>query len=628
MRTTSRKKPVPQGEQLGRLERFLLDHAEPVAIDTETTGLDWHKDKVFGISFSWRHEGRYDSLYIDLREGQNLKFARRVVPNLKRPVNHHTKFDAHMLREAKMPLPFGRFDCTMLREALIEENKYEFSLQALSLKYLGRGKEDIWEELAKLFGGKADRATQILNLHRAPSELVGKYANSDTLNALQIWYAQEEIFKEENLHGVHAVEMELLSVITDMERGGVRVDLDAAEQATKTLTKEIDFAQKELNRIAGKPINANSPAQVKELMGCHKGDGGFWRTKDGIILEETDGGGASLTTPKLYQSSLPEARHIVTIRGFLKARDTFVQKYILGMNHKGYIHATINQSRTEDGAGVYTGRLSITDPALQQIHKRNKKMAAIIRAIFVPDADCEWDCWDWSQVDFRCFAHYLNDPRINERYAKDPKTDFHKAISELTGLPRDRDEKTGGANAKQVNLAQVFGEGPGKLAKECNLPYTIDEQGWLRPGPEAEALFAKYHAAVPGVNMLRKSVSSVARSRGYIMTPLRRRIHFPGGKDVYKAAGLLYQGTAADMLKVKMCEVHRYIREEGPDYARYMLTVHDESDLSITPCSKGDKMRQDIGRILEAFGPGDKITLRIPILADHGRGVNWWEASK
>jgi DNA polymerase I-like protein with 3'-5' exonuclease and polymerase domains len=320
--------------------------------------------------------------------------------------------------------------------------------------------------------------------------------------------------------------------------------------------------------------------------------------------------------------------HIVTVRGFLKARDTFMQKYILEMNHNGYIHATINQNRTEDGAGVYTGRLSITDPALQQIHKRNKKMAAIVRACFLPDGDWEWHCYDWSQVDFRAFAHYLDDPRINNSYKDNPRTDFHGLVSSLTGLPRDRDEKSGGANAKQVNLAQVFGEGPGKLAKECNLPYTVDEQGWLRPGPEAEAMFAKYHEAIPGVQRLRKSVSSVARSRGYIMTPLRRRLRFPGGKDVYKSAGLLYQGTAADMLKVKMVELHRYQRQEASDVMRFMLTVHDEFDISIQKGARGEKAAADTQHILQAFGEHDKIPLRVPILADHGSGVNWWEASK
>jgi DNA polymerase I-like protein with 3'-5' exonuclease and polymerase domains len=250
-----------------------------------------------------------------------------------------------------------------------------------------------------------------------------------------------------------------------------------------------------------------------------------------------------------------------------------------------------------------------------------------VRACFLPDLDTDWHCYDWSQVDFRAFAHFLNDPRINERYAKDPKTDFHGTISDLTGLPRDRDEKTGGANAKQINLAQVFGEGAGKLAKECNLPYTIDDKGWLRPGPEAEELFAKYHQAVPGVKKLSKDVSSVARSRGYILTPLRRRTRFPGGRDVYKAAGLLYQGTAADMMKVKMCELHRYQRA-NTEVVRFFLTVHDEFDNSIAPGAKGEKAAGEIKEILQAFGPKDRIPLRIPILADHGRGINWWEASK
>jgi DNA polymerase I-like protein with 3'-5' exonuclease and polymerase domains len=600
-----------------------------VALDVETTGLDWvHGDRVFGAAFAWMEGGQPQTAYIDIREGQNLRFLRDTVPELASVVNHNIKFDAHMLREIGAPLGFGNYDCTMIREALLEENKYDYSLNSLAVKYLKRMKADIWEELAAIFGGKADKETQILNLHKAPTAVVAKYAERDALDALEIWHHQQALMINDELLEVHAVEKELLSVVTDMERGGVRVDLDAAEHAVKQMTIEIDRAQRELDRLCGFPVNANSSPQAKKIMGVHwDADEKFWKTKDGIILEPTESGtSGSLSTPKLYQSSLPEAQHLVTIRGFLKARDVFLKKYILEMSHKEYIHANFNQTRTEDGAGVYTGRFSITEPALQQVHKRNKKMALIVRGCFIPDAGCDWHCYDWSQVDFRAFAHYLNDPRINERYRADPRTDFHRTVSELTGLPRDRDEKTGGANAKQINLGQVFGMGAGKLAKECSLPYTVDERGFLHAGPEAEAMFAKYHENIPGVDRLRKDVSAVARNRGFIRTPLRRRIRFPGGKDAYKAAGLLYQGTAADMLKVKMVELHRYQRSLTPGSMRFALVVHDESDVMIPPGN--DQIVKDVHEILQAFGPGDRIPLRIPITADHGVGSNWWEASK
>lgn len=622
-----------------------------VAGDTETTGLIWWQDRAFGISLSWREDnGELKSWYGDLRETGVLKWLRDHLPRVKKWVNHNLKFDYHMLREIGVRVPQENISCTLIRECILDEDQYEYNLDAVAWRRLERRKEDIWPELAGLYGGEATKAAQIKNLPRAPYELVARYANVDSALALELWEAQQLEIHAEDLELIDALEQELLGVVIDMEYGGVRVDLDRAEASVTVLDTEIKSSQHQLDDIARGSVNVNSAPQVKRLLGVHKAEDGTWRTKDGVLLEPTESGNSgSLRTEKLYQSSLPEAALIADIRALIKARDVFLKKYILGMSHKGYIHANINQTRTEEGDGTYTGRFSITEPALQQIHKRNKRMAAVVRSCFIPDPDCEWGCADWSQKDFRIFAHYVNDPTINKIYAGDPAADFHRVTSNITGLPRDRDQKTGGANAKQMNLGLVFGMSAGRMAKEMFLPYTMQGKcrhcGWASTqklcahcgntvelfyaaGPEAQALFGKYHRNIPGANRLKQSVSSVAKSRGYIKTLLGRRLRFPNPNHAYKAAGILFQGQAAESMKAKMCELAEYIRAYK-EHIRFKLVVHDEFDFSLR-LGRPSHLDADVKHILETFNGTGRYPLkyRIPILSDYGTGINWYEASK
>jgi DNA polymerase-1 len=628
-----------------------------VALDTETSGLKWWAgDKIFGVSLSWKEDnGTYRSWYGDVREPGVLRWLRDHVPKLRAITNHHIKFDVHMLRESCIHLDPRRVHCTLVRETILDENQFEYSLDRLSQKYLGRGKEDIWPELARLYGGKPDKESQIQNLQRAPTAVVARYANMDSLNALQIHEKQEVLIGEQDLQRIAALEQTLMREVIDMERGGVPVDIPAAERAHKLMGIEVEKLQKQLDKMAGvKGFNANSAPQVKKLLGVEQDANGMWHTRDGIRLEPTESGkSGQLKTEKLYQCTLPEAAVIADLRSMIKARDVFLGKYILQMSHKGLIHASINQTKTESGDGTYTGRFSITEPALQQIHKRNKKMAAIVRACFIPDAGCEWLCHDWAQKDFRIFGHYVNDPKINAVFAANPAADFHKVTADITGLPRDRDQKTGGANSKQMNLGLIFGMSAGRMAKEMFLPYNLRGQCrhptcgmrgvntsfspckecghkiemYYEAGEEAMALFNKYHLNIPGAEKLKKRVSSIARSRGYITTQLGRRLRFTGD-TAYKAAGILFQGQAAESMKVKIVELGEYQRSLPKGDMRLMLVVHDEYDSSVR-MGRGEAIEKEVKHILERFdGEITPLQYRIPILADSGRASNWWDASK
>lgn len=600
-----------------------------IAYDTETTGLHWWKDKIFGVSVSTPDGNDW---YWDIRRDPNaLEFLREEIPYCRLVICHNAKFDWHMSRESGIIFPKLRVDDTMIRAALIDEHLLTYDLDSLGKKYVGVGKDtDIYEELAGIFGGKATKSAQIGNLPRAPSTIVGRYAKQDTRTTLALWEWQNGEIDRQGLQKVHALEKRLLPVIVKMEQGGVHVDVEKAEKAVLEIDWQASKAQGLLDDLAGFEVNPNPSSSIKRLFDPKRDSDGRWVLVDGTIAPSTPAGGVSIDASVLRAMKHPAGAMILKLRKLIKTRDTFLKGHILGHHHNGVIHANYNQTKSDNDLGTGTGRLSVNDPALQQIHKRDQEIAAVVRSAFLPDDWHEWVCNDWAQMDFRVFAHYVNDRRILGMYERDPDTDFHQLASDLTGLPRSP-RFAGDANAKQINLGLVFGMGQGKLAAEMGLPFTMerDERSgreWCRPGPEAMEVFERYHGAIPGVQDLLKNASSVAKSRGYVKTIMDRHIRFPKGQFTHKAGGLIFQGSAADALKVKLIEVDEYLESTGSG-ARLLLNVHDEFDTSV-PVGRED-IKEEISRIVTKFdGIDTPIKFRVPVRTDQGVGPNWWEASK
>lgn len=606
-----------------------LGRYDIIGVDTECTGLQFWKDELYGLSIALP-DGQ--DLYYDIRTAPRaLEWAKRELPKAKKWVAYNSKYDLHMLREAGVKMNEDGAQCAMVEAALLDEHRFTYDLDSVAMDTLGVGKDEtIWQELADMFGGEPTKSAQIGNLQKAPASLAGRYAKTDARRALQLHENQILRIHEQGLTKVYDVERALLPALAEMERGGVRVDLDRAEDAIKSVTKLMINMQKELDRIAGFKVNPNPSGSIHKLFAPIQGADGEWAASDGTPLESTDAGKASINSDALKLMKHPAAPLILKLRQYLKVRDTFLRGHILGNHHNGIVHANFNQTKSDNDAGTGTGRLSVNGPALQQIHKRNKEIAAIVRACFIPDPGQDWTCHDWAQMDFRIFAHYVNDPSINKMYADNPESDYHQLIADMTGLPRSPTPTVKG-NAKQINLGLVFGMGPGKLAREMGLPYYKEKSRngkkiYLKPGEEAVDVFTRYHTAVPGVKRILGEAEALAKSRGYVRTILGRRIRFPGGRDTYKAGGLVFQGSAADSLKLKIVAVHRYLKGTN---GRFLLNVHDEFDNSTPKGDEGDRIRNDVREIINCFD-GDKcpIKFRIPIRSDTGVGPNWYEASK
>lgn len=597
-----------------------------IALDSETTGLKWWTDDIFGFSVS---VGDKD-YYWDVRDQpQSLDWLADSIGSVERAYLHHAKFDAHMFREAGVDLPLERCVCTMVRAALIDEHLPTYGLDFVGKKCIGVGKDDsLEEELRRIFGHKLSRDKLMLMLHKAPVPIVAKYAKQDTRTTLLLGLWQEDEIIRQGLEQVDGLERELLPMVVRMERHGVKIDVGRAEKSVIDIDKIVKREHEELNGMAGFEINPNPSGSIVKLFNPTRTNDGKYVLVDGTIAEPTEGGKPSIDADCLRRMKHPAAGKILRLRKLIKCRDTFLKGHVLGHLHKGRVHCNVNQTRGDNDAGTSTGRLSINNPALQQIPSRDKEVKAIVRPCFLPDDGQKWLGIDWSSFEYRWFAHYLNDQNITNKYLNDPNTDFHQVVSDMTGIPRNA-QYVGGPSAKAINLSMVFGAGPGKAAEMVGLPFIVEKgrngKEYKKPGPEAQKVFDQYHAAVPGIKMLLDRASAVARSRGYIITALGRHIRFPGGMAVHKAGGLVFQGTSADCMKSKMIEVDNICRNHGN--SNFLLTVHDEIGVSV-PEDDHDLHDSIIKAYTTFDGINSKIKCKIPITCDWGIGNNWYEAKK
>jgi DNA polymerase I-like protein with 3'-5' exonuclease and polymerase domains len=329
------------------------------------------------------------------------------------------------------------------------------------------------------------------------------------------------------------------------------------------------------------------------------------------------------SAPSFTKNFLQEHKHpvvnlIAKAREINKARTTFIDS-ILRYEHKGRIHAEINQLRNA-GGGTVTGRFSYQNPNLQQIPARNKDLGPKIRSLFIPEEGCKWGCFDYNQQEPRLVVHYAALYKLPsvydvlDSYKENTKADFHQTVADMAGIPRSQ--------AKTINLGLFYGMGKGKLQAQLG----ITEE-------KAVELFNTYHSRVPFVKQLMDKASNAAQERGQIRTLLGRlcrfhlwepnsfgmhkalpheealREHGPGIKRAYtyKSLNKLIQGSAADMTKKSMLDLYK----EG---IVAHIQIHDELDLSI----EDDKQAQRIVEIME-----NAVTLEVPNKVDYEFGKNW-----
>ena len=592
-----------------------LRHANEIAIDLEThdpdlktkgSGAIVGRGKVVGIAvatdgysgyFPFAHEGGGN-----LDKDLVLKWFKDICESNADKIFHNAMYDVSWIRAMGFKIN-GRIYDTMIAASLVNENRYRFDLNSLGWDYVGQGKNELeLVNAAKEWGldPKAD-------MWKLPALYVGNYAERDAEITLALWKVMQKEITTQDISSIFNLETDLFPCLVDMRFKGVRVDIESAHTLKLKLSKQEKQLLLEVKKETGEECQiwaARSIAKVFDKLGLE-----YERT------EKTQA--PSFTKNFLSTHEHPLVNKIAKAREINKAHTTFIDT-IIKHEHKGRIHADINQLRSDQG-GTVTGRFSYSNPNLQQIPARNKDLGPMIRSLFIPESGCEWGCFDYSQQEPRLVVHYASLDQDTSVFAvKDSylqnDADFHTIVAKMADIPR--------SDAKTINLGLFYGMGKAKLQAELGVSKE-----------KAESLFQIYHQRVPFVKSLMRSVSNRAQQRGQIRTLLGRLCRFhlwepnqfgmhkalpfeqavqehgPGIKRAYtyKALNKLIQGSAADMTKKCMLDLYK----EG---IVAHIQVHDELDISV----ESDKQAKKIVEIME-----NAVKLKIPNKVDYESGKNW-----
>jgi len=516
---------------------------------------------------------------------------------------HNAMYDVCWLRNLDIKIN-GLIVDTMIAASLVNENRYQYSLNSLGWDYLGYGKsENELIEAAKSRGldPKAD-------MWQLPAMEVGSYAERDAELTFDLWQMMKKEIIHQDIESIFNLETDLFPCLVDMRFLGVRVDVERAHKLKQKLVsqeEELLLQVKKETNIEPQIWAARSIAKVFDKLSLD-----YQRT------EKTQS--PSFTKNFLQEHKHPLVQKIAKAREINKAHTTFIDT-IIKYEHKGRIHAEINQIRSDTG-GTVTGRFSYNNPNLQQLPARNKDLGPLIRSLFLPEKKHTWGCFDYSQQEPRLVVHYASlfkYPSVNDvidAYNNDTSTDFHQIVADMARIPRTQ--------AKTINLGLFYGMGKNKLQAELGVTKE-----------KAEELFNQYHARVPFVKQLMNATSNRAQDRGQIRTLLGRlcrfhlwepnsfgmhkamphedalKEHGPGIKRAYtyKALNKLIQGSAADMTKKSMVELYK----EG---IIAHIQIHDELDLSV----ESPDHAQKIIEIME-----NAVNLEVPNKVDYESGETW-----
>ena len=599
-----------------------LSAAKEIAIDLETCdphmesfGPGWPRNDGFIAGYAVAVEGWSGYYPVAHAGGGNLdkrlveRWVRDVLATPADKVMHNAAYDCGWLRASGFDVN-GRIVDTMLAAPLIDENRFNYSLNSLGFDYLKEVKsEAALKQAAADFGVHPKK-----ELWKLPAMYVGEYAEQDAALTLKLWQHFKIKMRQDEVESIFNLETEVFPILLNMTQRGIRFHRSKAEQLIDQLQKREKEIHKELRTICGSGVDIWAAQSIAVAF-----------DKLGVAYGKTGNGLPSFTKGFLETCEHPVAKLIVEARETNKTHSTFLQPYLDFSAKTGRIHPHVNQMRNEDG-GTVTGRLSMANPNLQQVPARHEIIGPLVRSLFLPEEGELWASNDFSSQEPRLLVHYahlLDLPgaeRMVDAYNNDPNTDFHQMVADMAGIKRKA--------AKTIGLGLMYGMGKGKLGGELDLS-----------AEEASELINTFHTKVPflkgTVNAVMKRIEHPA-SGGAIRTLLGRKCRFPLWEPVewgvnkalpreqavieygqrikragtYKGLNRLIQGSAADQTKAAMVALAK--AGFNP-----ILQVHDELALSV-------KNREEAQAAAEIMA--NAVRLEVPSRCDVEVGPSWGEA--
>ena len=583
-----------------------LEKAELIAFDTETTSLNYMDAELVGVSFCIEEgEAAYVPVAHDYPDAP-AQLSREFVLDALKPilesdtvikVGQHIKYDKNVLANYDITLNGIGFD-TMLESYVLNSTAQRHDMDSLALAYLGH-KTIHFEEIA----GKGAKQ---LTFNQISLEEAGPYAAEDADITLRlhnaIWTKLKEIPELKNL--LIDVEVPLACVLSRMEQEGVLIDSQRLRQQSQDLATRIAELESEVHEEAGEPFNLGSTKQLQHVL---------FEKMSLPIIKKTPKGAPSTSEDVLQELALeyPLPKKIMEYRGLTKLKNTYTDKLPKMINHRtGRVHTSYHQAVTA------TGRLSSTDPNLQNIPIRNEE-GRRVRQAFVPREGNKFVAADYSQIELRIMAHLSGDKGLLDAFAHGK--DIHKATAaEVFSVPLDEVTTEQRRSAKAINFGLIYGMSAFGLSKQLNIPRN-----------EAQKYMDLYFERYPGVLEYMDSTRESAKEKGYVETVFGRRLYLPDikasngarRKGAERAAiNAPMQGTAADIIKMAMIKVDDWIRKNASDDVTMMMQVHDELVFEI----KEDKVETYVSTITALMESA--ATLNVPLVVEAGVGENWDEA--
>ncbi|MCC8155471.1 MAG: DNA polymerase I [Tannerellaceae bacterium] len=578
----------------------ILESQDFFAFDTETDALDPLQANLVGLSFSIKEN---EAWYVPVPEDSEeaLKILGRFSPALQnekiQKVGQNIKFDILVLRKYDIRVKGPLFD-TMIAYYLLNP-ELRHGMDYLAETYLHYKTIPI----ASLIG---PRGKKQLTMRSVPLEKIAEYAaeDADVTMKLKNFFAPE--LKDQGLESLFFdMEMPLVYVLAAMEEVGVKLDTTALKQSSDLLTTELRKLEKEIYELAGIEFNINSARQVGEVL--------FDRLKIEEKAKKTKTGSYSTSEDILekLRAKHPIVEKLLEYRGLKKLLSTYIDALPELINPAtGKVHTSFNQTVTA------TGRLSSTNPNLQNIPIRDS-IGREIRKAFIPEnEECVFFSADYSQIELRLMAHLSQDKNMVDAF--NSGEDIHAATAaKIYGVKLDEVTSDMRRKAKTANFGIIYGISVFGLAERLNIPRS-----------EAKELIEGYFRTYPGVKEYMDRSIQVAKTQNYVETLFKRKRYLPDinsnnavvrGYAERNAINAPLQGTAADIIKVAMSRIYERFEQENLK-SKMILQVHDELNFNVYK-DELEQVRQIVLEEMEGV-----IQLSVPLIADCGVGKNWLEA--